>query len=191
MNGFLIRFLDENMPEDKPLEEKPTVPQVNLLEEVLGNILDVHMRLNEFSHTKASLLIAAAGVILTLIITDLPNIKEMNIIAKAGIGIIALTSEISLLINILVVDPKIGETKRKNLFYFKSFLRHYSIDDYSKEISKLLKNEDYIIDQYAREIYDLSNRIIEPKFKLLKLATIILIGGVVVGSAMVFASILI
>lgn len=181
------------MQEDKPLEEKPaTTPQVKLIEEVLGNILDLHMRLNEFSYTKASLLIGVAGIILTLIIADiLPNIKEMNIIAKVGIAVIALASQISLIINMVVIDTKIGETERKNLFYFRSFLRHYSIESYSKEISKLLKNEDYIIDQYAREIYDLSDRIIEPKYRLLKLATSILIGGIVAGSALVFASVMI
>ncbi len=179
------------MPKGKYGER--AAPRMLLVEKVLGDILDLHLRLHEITYANASFLIGAAGVILTLLAVEvLPNSKELNLLAKGGVGVIALAAILSLAINIGIIDPKIDrKVKRKNLFYFKGFLDQYSIDGYASEVSKLLKSEDYIIEQYAKEVYDLSRNVLEPKFRLLKQAAWILLGGIVAGSILIFASLLI
>ena len=180
------------MPEEKslanPSQEKPVAPRL----EILQYILDLHMRLHEITYTNAYLFISATGVILTIIIAlVLPNIKDFSNLAKAGITVIAIASFAALLLNIDIINPKIGKKiERKNLFYYSSFLDHCSKDEYANELSKLIKNEEHIIEQYAKEIYDLSQHVLAPKFKHLNHTANILLVGIVVGMGLILASVI-
>lgn len=157
---------------------------------VLEDILDLHMRLNEISDQKAGFIMGIAGIILTIIVTGVvPDIDKINNFAKLGIAVISIGCLISLCLTIGILGPKMGERKRKDLFYYRSFLEHCTIEEYAEDLKKLLNDEDAIIEQYAKQIYSLGNLVLAPKFNRLENAAKILLLGIIIGSILVFFSV--
>lgn len=159
---------------------------------VLKDILDLQMRLNVISDQKASFIMGISGIILTIIVAEiLPDLDKFNFFAQIGIASIFLGCFIPLIYSIKIINPKMGERKRKDLFYYNSFLKNCKTGEvYVKDIKKLLNNEDDIIELYAMQIYDLSELVLKPKFNHLKKATNILLLGLILGSIFVVISLL-
>ena len=197
---------NENL-DNNSVNENQVDSQGKLNIEVFQNILDVHMNLHEATYTSANFLITITGVILTIIIAGV--IPNFDGIPHPAIVIIATASLVSLMMSLEVINPQIknempGDTPdTTNFFYYASFLPHYSpanpknpeeckekLDEFKNDISRLAKDENYIIDQYATEIYKLSYCVLKPKFKLLRLATRTFMIGIIIGFLLITAQII-
>jgi hypothetical protein len=173
----------------KKISKKETLP-MSLYEQVLGDILHLHMTLNEICDHKANFLLGVSGIILTIALTKISSEQTMSDpIIKFGFLIIIIATLISAILSILATKPKIGKKfKRINLFYYANFIQKLSRDEYVKEIQNLLKDKDKIEKQYAEEIYDFGCYDLAPRFKKINIAVTVLLTGLIIGTILITTS---
>ncbi len=172
----------DNLPEEP---EEELLPRL-LAGTLLGDILRVHMQLNDTCDKKANITLGISGIILVIMLTKVVDIFKPNsdydIILKIGFILTVLASIISAILSIYVIYPrKIEDKSRLNLFYFGSFT-NISKDEYVSEIKNLLNDRERIATQYAEEIYDLGQSDLMPRFKTLNLASRVLVWGLIFGT---------
>ena len=166
-------------------EEEKLLPRL-LAGAVLGDILKLHMQLNATCDKKASVSLGISGVILIITLTKMTIIfnPDFNygIFLKMGFATTILACIVSIILSVLVILPKIVEEDRLNLFYYGSFSKMISSDEYVLEMKNLLNDREKIIEQYAKEIYDLGTLDLMKRFNLLKYSSKSLTVGLISGT---------
>jgi len=166
---------------------------ITFYEQVLGDILNLHMELNKICDNKANFLLGISGVILMIALTKISLEFTLYNLMQLGFFIIMLASLISAILSVWVLKPKIGKGfERTNLFYYGSFTEKLSSrEDYAREIQNLLKDQDKIIKHYAEEIWDFAYYDLAPRFRTINIATTILLVGLIIGTFFIIVSLLI
>jgi len=166
-------------------KEEELLPRL-LAGAVLGDILRLHMQLNATCDKKASVSLGISGVILIIALTKMTILFDPNfnngILLKIGFIATILACIFSVILSVLVILPKIGEENWLNLFYYGSFSKMISRDEYVLEMKNLLNDREKIIEQYAKEIYDLGTLDLMKRFKLLNFSAKSLTFGLISGT---------
>lgn len=161
-------------------------------ETTLGDILNLHMQLNDTCDKKANFIFGLSGIILLISLTKLLDFinLDIHIGIKIGLVITIVTSLISAICSAYVIKPKIKNSDRINLFYYGSFCDKLTRYRYEEELQKIIKNPEELIKQYSNEIYDLGQEDLKPRFEKLNTASRILISGLIIGTSTIFISII-
>lgn len=166
-------------------EEEKLLPRL-LAGAVLGDILRLHMQLNATCDKKASISLGISGVILIITLTKMTIIFDPDfnygISLKMGFVATILACIASIILSVLAILPKIVEEDRLNLFYYGSFSKMITRDEYVLEMKNLLNDGEQIIEQYAKEIYDLGALDLMKRFKLLNYSSKFLTLGLISGT---------
>ena len=160
-------------------------------ETTLGDILNLHMQLNDTCDKKANFNLGFSGILLVILLTRLSDFIQSDI--SSYTRILFLLTLFALLISAIysaaVILPKIKNSVRLNLFYYGSFCE-ITNDQYEEELKKIVKNPEELIKQYSNEIYDLGQEDLKPRFEKLNTASRILISGLIIGTSTIFISII-
>jgi len=70
--------------------------------------------------------------------------------------------------------------------YYKAF-RRMKLDDYIKELNRIVKSDDKIIEQYAREVFDIMEHSLKIKHRLAHCASFTLTTGLILGTIILIA----
>lgn len=128
--------------------------------------------------SKASFLLAVAGVVFGLSIAKLEEIQFV---------VIALTSFVTIILTVLAVFlPYRGKIKEKGSLLCWWTMLGKKFEDYRKEAQQVLNSEEKITDEYLKEIWNLANYSLKPKSLLLKWASLILTAGLLLGFILFF-----
>lgn len=108
----------------KENEKEDIVPRL-LAGAVLGDILKLHMRLNETCDKKANYILGISGLILIFMLTQFlqtfNSTFTYDISVKIGFIITILLTLTSAILSVFVIKPTIENADRLNLFYYGSF----------------------------------------------------------------------
>jgi len=144
----------------------------------LRDSLSHHYELRNAMDQKASFLSALAGVIFGLSVSHLRDLHFL---------ILAIASFFTVFISIMIVClPYRGKiTNKLGLLCWWGFLGK-NFKEYQDELDKVFSSEKNIAEEYELEIWNLANYSLKPKSKLLKLASFILIFGLLAGFVLFF-----
>ena len=107
--------------------------------------LTKHMTLNKMADSKASMIMTAASLIITITLTQHEQLDLTTILILAVSGLVAI------LCSILAIIPPLHASGVTNLFYFRSFA-HLSEEEFSAQFRETLADKDKLYAAYIHEI---------------------------------------
>lgn len=147
---------------------------INFLRDSLMHHRDLRNGLDQ----KASIILGFSSVIFTLSVGHLEELQFL---------IIAVSSFFTALFSIFAIFmPFRRDAKDKfSLMCWWGF-RYKGFDDYKKDINNVFNSDEAVAQEYMKEIWGLANYSLAPKNRYLKIASIILIVGLLIGFVLFF-----
>lgn len=145
----------------------------------LRDSLNHHYNIRNSLDQKASFLVAISAIIFSLSVGHLEEVQFL---------ILAITSFFAVFLSIMVTFMPFRRRSKKGFglmcwwgFSDKEF------DHYDGGLEEVFSSDERIAQEYKKEIWNLVNYSIKPKTQILKVASLILLCGLVGGFALFFA----
>ncbi len=143
------------MTDQKPPEE-PLIPRL-LASNALRANLTKHMDLNKMADSKASMIMTASSLVITITLTQYEKLDLLTVILLAGSGMLAV------LFSILAIIPPLHVSGQTNLFYFRSF-SELSEEEFKTQFKETIIDKERLYDAYMHEIYYLGRHRLTRKY---------------------------
>lgn len=145
---------------DQPAAEEPLIPRL-LASNALRANLSKHMDLNKMADAKASMILTASSLIITITLTQYEQLHLATVLVLAGAGLLAV------ILSILAIIPPWHATGRTNLFYFRSFAE-LSEEEFISQFMEAITDKQKLYDAYLHEIYYLGRYRLTRKYGLIR-----------------------
>ena len=142
------------------LPEEPLIPRL-LASNALRANLTKHMTLNKMADSKASMIMTAASLVITITLTQYDKLHLLTTLLLAGSGILAV------IFSILAIIPPLHVSDHTNLFYFRSFA-DLSEEEFKSRFKETIIDRDKLYDAYLHEIYYLGTHRLTRKYGLIR-----------------------
>jgi len=142
------------------LPEEPLVPRL-LASNALRANLTKHMTLNKMADSKASMIMTAASLVITITLTQYDKLHLTTMLLLASSGILAV------ICSILAIIPPLHISDHTNLFYFRSFA-DLSEEEFKSRFKETITDRDKLYDAYLHEIYYLGTHRLTRKYGLIR-----------------------
>ena len=159
---------------DQPVTEEAVLPRLMASNALRAN-LSKHMTLNQMADQKASMIMTAASLMLTISVTQYD---------KLGLQIFAIlmaTGGMAILFSIFAIIPVLHVKGVLNLFYFRSF-EQVSEEEFKTAFKETLADKDKLYDAYLREIYYLGKYRLTRKYFWIRNGLWSLLTGLIVAA---------
>lgn len=143
-----------------PVGEEPILPRL-LASNALRANLSKHMALNQMADQKASMILTASSLIITIAVTQFDRLG-MTIFL-----VLLATGGLAILFSIFAIIPALHVKSFLNLFYFRSFAK-VSEEEFLREFKATIADRDKLYDAYMREIYYLGKYRLTYKYALIR-----------------------
>lgn len=143
-----------------PQPEEPILPRLMASNALRAN-LTKHMTLNKMADSKASMIMTAASLIITITLTQYDKLHLPTSLLLAGSGLLAV------ICSILAIIPPLHVSDHTNLFYFRSF-GELSEDEFKRRFKEIISDRDKLYDAYLHEIYYLGTHRLTRKYGLIR-----------------------
>ena len=144
----------------EPSQEEPLIPRL-LASNALRANLSKHMDLNKMADSKASMIMTASSLIITITLTQYDKLNLLTVLLLASSGILAV------LFSILAIIPPLHVADHTNLFYFRSF-SDLSEDEFKQQFRETITDREKLYDAYMHEIYYLGKHRLTRKYRLIR-----------------------
>lgn len=141
-------------------QEEPLLPRL-LASNALRANLEKHMTLNQMADQKASMIMTASSLMLTIAMTQYDKLDLAAFIVLMTTGGVAILSSIFAIIPVLHVEGFL------NLFYFRSFER-VSEEEFKAAFKEVIADREKLYDAYLKEIYYLGKYRLTYKYKWIR-----------------------
>lgn len=139
---------------------EPILPRL-LASNALRANLSKHMTLNKMADSKASMILTAASLIITITLTQHEQLDVVTILILALSGILAI------LFSILAIIPPLHASGVTNLFYFRSFAE-LSEEEFTSQFREILADREKLYAAYLHELYFLGRHRLTRKYRLIR-----------------------
>lgn len=156
---------------DNPQTEEPLIPRL-LVSNALRANLTKHMDLNKMADSKASMIMTAASLIITITLTQYDKLDIVSVLLLTGSGILAV------IFSILAIIPPLHISGETNLFYFRSF-SELSEEEFKEQMRETIVDRDKLYDAYMHEIYYLGKHRLTRKYGFIRNGLFALLFGLV------------
>ena len=173
--------IDSSPQDETPAPMKPETeiwPRL-LASNALRANLEKHMTLNRMADSKASMIITAASLIITITLTQYAHMHLHTVILLAGAGVSAL------IFSIFAIIPPLHASGSINLFYFRSFAC-MTEEEFKQAFMETIADKEKLYDAYLHEIYFLGKQRLTRKYALIRNG----LGSLLVGLLGAFISVL-
>jgi hypothetical protein len=150
-------------------QDEPLIPRL-LASNALRANLSKHMDLNKMADSKASMIMTASSLVITITLTQYDRLGLPTILVLAGAGMLAVVC------SILAIIPPLHISDHTNLFYFRSF-SELSEEEFKQRFRDCIINRDQLYDAYLHEIYFLGKHRLTRKYRLIRNGLWILLFG--------------
>ena len=164
------------MMNEPPATEEPILPRL-LASNALRANLSKHMSLNQMADQKASMIMTASSLIITIALTQFERLGAPTFL------ILLATGALSILFSIFAIIPALHVKGFLNLFYFRSFSK-VSEEEFLKAFKETIADRDKLYDAYMREIYFLGRHRLTRKYALIRNGLWTLLLGLGLASAL-------
>jgi hypothetical protein len=145
---------------NESIQEEPLIPRL-LVSNALRTNLTKHMDLNKMADSKASMIMTASSLVITITLTQYDKLELVTTLLLAGSGILAV------IFSILAIIPPLHVSDYTNLFYFRSF-NDLSEDEFKNQFLAVILDREKLYDAYLHEIYYLGKHRLTRKYKLIR-----------------------
>ncbi|PLX95147.1 MAG: hypothetical protein C0620_04605 [Desulfuromonas sp.] len=152
-------------------ETPPILPRL-LASNALRANLSKHMTLNQMADSKASMILTASSLIITITLTQYDRLHLSTVLILAGAGLLAI------LFSILAIIPPLHASGETNLFYFRSFAE-LDEETFNRQFKQTIADKDALYDAYLHEIYFLGKHRLTRKYRLIRDGLWCLLGGLI------------
>ncbi len=149
--------------------EEPFLPRL-LASNALRMVLSKHMTLNKMADSKASIIITAASLIITITLTQYDRLGLATVLILAASGLTAI------MCSILAIIPPLHASGEINLFYFRSFAE-LEEEEFSRRFKETIADKEKLYDAYLHEIYFLGKQRLTRKYRLIRDGLWSIMGG--------------
>ncbi len=162
-----------------PPQEEPLIPRL-LASNALRANLSKHMSLNQMADTKASMIMTASSLVITITLTQFEQLDLVTVSLLLATGLLAIV------FSIFAIIPPLHAHGRINLFYFRSFAQ-LSEEEFARRFKETIADKDQLYDAYLHEIYYLGQHRLTRKYALIRngLWTLLLGLGAAVAATLV------
>ena len=143
-----------------PLPDEPLIPRL-LASNALRANLTKHMDLNKMADSKASMIMTASSLVITITLTQYDKLDLLTTLLLAGAGLLAV------IFSILAIIPPLHVSDHTNLFYFRSF-SELSEEQFKRQFKATIIDRDKLYDAYLHEIYYLGKHRLTRKYRLIR-----------------------
>ncbi len=154
--------------------EEPILPRL-LASNALRANLTKHMTLNQMADQKASMIMTASSLILTISLTQYDKLD------LAVFAVLMLTGGLAILFSIFAIIPALHVKGVLNLFYFRSYAQ-ITEEEFMSAFKETIADKDKLYDAYLREIYYLGKYRLTRKYFWIRNGLYTLLAGLA-GSA--------
>jgi len=147
--------MTDHTPQDEPL-----IPRL-LASNALRANLAKHMTLNKMADSKASMIMTASSLVITITLTQYEKLHLLTVLLLAVSGILAV------IFSILAIIPPLHVSDHTNLFYFRSF-SELSEEEFKERFRDCITNREKLYDAYLHEIYYLGKHRLTRKYHLIR-----------------------
>lgn len=140
--------------------EDPLIPRL-LASNALRANLTKHMTLNKMADSKASMIMTAASLVITITLTQYDKLPLLSTLLLAGSGLLAV------IFSILAIIPPLHVSDHANLFYFRSFAE-LTEEEFKRRFRDTIINREKLYDAYLHEIYYLGTHRLTRKYRLIR-----------------------
>ena len=144
----------------EPPQEEPLIPRLLATNALRAN-LSKHMDLNKMADSKASMIMTASSLVITITLTQYDKLELITTLLLAGSGIIAV------IFSILAIIPPLHVSDHTNLFYFRSF-SELSEKEFKNQFRTTITDREKLYDAYLHEIYFLGKHRLTRKYYLIR-----------------------
>ncbi len=123
-----------------PPTEEPLIPRL-LASNALRANLSKHMTLNQMADTKASMIMTAASLVITITLAQFQTLSLVTILLLLATGILAI------IFSIFAIIPPLHAKGRTNLFYFRSFAE-IGEEEFIASFKQTIADRDKLYDAY-------------------------------------------
>nr|WP_320050238.1 Pycsar system effector family protein [uncultured Desulfuromonas sp.] len=134
--------------------------------------LSKHMQLNQMADSKASMILTASSLIITITLTQYDRLHLSTVLILAGSGLLAI------LFSILAIIPPLHASGETNLFYFRSF-SELDEEQFKHQFKRTIADKEALYDAYIHEIYYLGKHRLTRKYGLIRDGLWCLLGGLI------------
>ncbi len=153
----------------QPPTEEPLIPRLLASNALRANLFK-HMDLNKMADSKASMILTASSLIITITLTQYEQLHLSTVLLLAGSGLL------SVVMSILAIIPPWHATGRTNLFYFRSFAE-LEEEEFIRQFKETILDKEKLYDAYLHEIYYLGRHRLTRKYALIRNGLWILLVG--------------
>ena len=162
-------------------QDEPILPRL-LASNALRANLSKHMTLNQMADNKASMIMTAASLIVTITITQADKVSVLTAM------LLLITGLLAIMFSIIAIIPPRHATGKTNLFYFRSFCE-LSEEEFIQQSKQTIADRESLYDAYLHEIYYLGRHRLTRKYALLRNGLLsLLLGFMSSGIAMFYSS---
>lgn len=140
--------------------DEPIIPRL-LASNALRANLSKHMTLNKMADSKASMIMTAASLVITISLTQHEKLPLLTLILLSGSGLLAV------IFSILAIIPPLHVSDHTNLFYFRSFA-DLSEAEFKSRFREAITDKEKLYDAYLHEIYYLGTHRLTRKYGLIR-----------------------
>ncbi len=151
------------------INEEPILPRL-LASNALRANLTKHMTLNQMADQKASMIMTASSLMLTISLTQYDKL-DFTVFA-----VLMLTGGLAILFSIFAIIPALHVKGVLNLFYFRSFAQ-ISEEEFKAAFKETIADKDKLYDAYLREIYYLGKYRLTRKYFWIRNGLWVLLAG--------------
>lgn len=181
----------ENQEQDKkpdandPFRETKTDRSIDTL---MRTVSQNHMRLSDSADHKANLLISINTLMASVLISGFILKREITSNMTVSVVIILAMNMITIIFAVLATRPKLSSSDRinspesensVNLLFFGNFQK-FSFEEYKLKMHQLFLDKSMVYDHLLLDVY-LLGKVLNRKYKLLKLAYNIFMVGIIIG----------
>lgn len=145
---------------DPQLPEEPLIPRL-LASNALRANLSKHMLLNQMADQKASMIMTAASLVITITLTQARGLE------LATIALLLISGLLAIIFSIFAIIPPLQAHGRINLFYFRSFAE-LSEEEFALQFKEAISDKEKLYSAYLHEIYYLGRHRLTRKYALIR-----------------------
>jgi len=145
---------------DPAASEEPILPRL-LASNALRANLTKHMTLNQMADSKASMIMTASSLVMTVTLTQVDRLQLLTVVVLLISGMLAI------LFSIFAIIPPLHAKGQTNLFYFRSF-SELSEEQFMAEFRACIADKEKLYQAYLHEIYYLGKHRLTRKYTLVR-----------------------
>ena len=158
--------------------QKQLVPDEGIL--FLSDALQKMVAIRQHYNVQAEVILGLSGLIFIFSVANLFDSKEKGTI---GFLFMTITGLASAIFSIFVLKPPVVMKRHdlSNTLMHHTALSRVSYPTFKRQLARIVKNRESIVDEYTREIYNISVNSIMLKKKFSRQAANILVFGLLIG----------